>query len=230
MNRRSDLIKILKTLSSSHYSVTTLSRLAKQAGFKTAADTEFKKCLERLKRDGVIDIQQSGFKGDSMHHNKIVVLSASLMVIDEEKASAQQIQEPIPILSFSSAKEKQPITNEFSHHRIPQRTLLTRFFQLIRLEHFSKAEEKLERLKKKMPRTEWYQGYFKSLCGILLAAKSKDKRYAFLPTLDLNNKRQLHHHLYTFIKESRKKHHAEYEQGFFSAWASFMRALIKTRP
>lgn len=92
---------------------------------------------------------------------------------------------------------------------------------------FAEAERVLERLKKKIQRTEWNRGYFRALYGILLARKSNDDQYVFLSRLDFNNKDELQNYRREFLKHARNRIHADYDRGFFSAWADYMRLLIK---
>jgi len=104
---------------------------------------------------------------------------------------------------------------------------VTRFFQLVTKRQFAEAERVLERLKKKIQRTEWNRGYFRALYGILLARKSNDDQYVFLSRLDFNNKDELQNYRREFLKHARNRIHADYDRGFFSAWADYMRLLIK---
>jgi len=83
-------------------------------------------------------------------------------------------------------------------------------------------------MKLKIQETEWNRGYFQALNGILLTLKSNDE-YAFLPNLDLNNENELKKYRREFLKQSRNKIHADYDRGFFSAWADYMRVSIKMR-
>lgn len=105
-------------------------------------------------------------------------------------------------------------------------TFVTRFFQLVTRRRFAEAERILERLKGKAPKTEWNRGYLQALYGILLARRSNDP-YVFLSGLDLGDKETLRNYRREFLKHSRKKLHSDYDRGFFSAWANYMRILSK---
>lgn len=85
----------------------------------------------------------------------------------------------------------------------------------------------LERLKQKIQKTEWNSGYFQALHGIFLAKKSNNDRYAFLSNNDFNNPDELKNYRREFLKHTRSKLHADYDRGFFSAWANYMRVLAK---
>ncbi len=104
---------------------------------------------------------------------------------------------------------------------------VTRFFQLITKRQFAEAERILERLKLKTQKTEWNRGYLRALRGMLLVQRSSTERYAFLPTIDLNNKEQLQSNRREFLKHSKNRLHGDYDRGFFSAWADYMHVLLK---
>jgi len=108
------------------------------------------------------------------------------------------------------------------------RVFVTRFFQLVTGRQFAEAERVLERIKLKVQETEWNRGYFQALNGILLAQKSNDE-YVFLPNLDFNNEDELKKYRREFSKQSRNKIHADYDRGFFSAWADYMNVSVRMR-
>jgi len=109
------------------------------------------------------------------------------------------------------------------------RVFVTRFFQLVKGRRFAEAERILERIRLRVQETEWNKGYFQALNGILLAQKSNDDQYAFLPNIDFNNEDELKKHRREFLKQARNKIHADYDRGFLSAWADYMRISIKMR-
>ncbi len=104
---------------------------------------------------------------------------------------------------------------------------VTRFFQLVTARQFAKAERVLLRLRQKIPKTEWNTGYFQALKGILLAQKSNDDQYAFLSNLNFKKQNDLQKHRREFLRHARNKLHADYDRGFFAAWASYMRVMLK---
>lgn len=105
--------------------------------------------------------------------------------------------------------------------------LVTQYFQLVAKRQFAEAERILERVKLKAEKTERNRGYLQALQGILLSNKSNDDEYAFLSNVSLNDKASLEKHRREFLKHSRNGLHAEYDRGFFSAWADFTRVLLK---
>jgi hypothetical protein len=104
---------------------------------------------------------------------------------------------------------------------------VTRFFQLVTIRQFAEAERVLERIKQKITLSERNRGYYQALYGMLLARRNNDDRYAFLTNIDLTDKKELHEYRRDFLRQSEHRLHAEYDRGFFSAWADFMRILPK---
>jgi len=104
---------------------------------------------------------------------------------------------------------------------------VTRFFQLVTKRQFAEAERILEDLRTKTQKTEWNRGYLRALRGMLIVKRSINDRYAFLPTIDLNNKDQLQSYRREFLKHTTSKLHADYDRGFFSAWADYLHILLK---
>jgi len=104
---------------------------------------------------------------------------------------------------------------------------VTRFFQLVRERQFAEAERILERLKLKAQKNERDRGYLQALNGIFLASKSNNDQYLFLSNVNLKDKGELEKHRREFLKHTRDSLHAEYDRGFFSAWADYIRVLIK---
>jgi hypothetical protein len=105
--------------------------------------------------------------------------------------------------------------------------LVTRFFQLLVNRRFAEAERELERIKQKMHKTEWNRGYFRALYGILIARKSNNDDYAFLSKVDLDDKNVLRNYRKEFRGHVKSKLDGDFDRGFFSAWAKFMRVLSK---
>lgn len=103
---------------------------------------------------------------------------------------------------------------------------VTRFFQLVTRRRFAESERILERLKEKASKTEWNRGYFRALYGILLAQRS-NYPYVFLSSLDFSDKDKLRNYRREFLKHAKNRLHSDYDRGFFSAWADYMRILSK---
>lgn len=104
---------------------------------------------------------------------------------------------------------------------------VTRFFQLVTSRQFAEAERILERLKQKIQMSERNRGYFQALYGMLLTQRSNDDRYTFLSNLNIKDNKELHTYRREFLLQSEHRLHADYDKGFFSAWADYMRILPK---
>ena len=109
---------------------------------------------------------------------------------------------------------------------IPQ-ALVTRYFQLIVNRQFAEAERELERVKEKLQKTDWNRGYFRALYGMYLSRKNSNDNYAFFSKLDLSDKVSLHAFRREFLDNMRSSLHADFDRGYFSAWADCMRILTR---
>jgi hypothetical protein len=98
---------------------------------------------------------------------------------------------------------------------------VVRFFQLVKGRRFAEAERVLERIRLKTNATEWNSGYLHALDGILLAQKSSDS-YAFIKNVNFDDEKELKKFRKEFLKEYKNKIHADYDRGFFAAWADYM--------
>jgi len=105
--------------------------------------------------------------------------------------------------------------------------LATQYFQLVAKRQFAEAERILERLRLKAEKTERNRGYLQALHGILLSNKSNNDQYTFLSNISLTDKTALEKHRREFLKHTRNNLHADYDRGFFSAWADFTRVLLR---
>jgi hypothetical protein len=98
---------------------------------------------------------------------------------------------------------------------------VVRFFQLVKGRRFAEAERVLERIRKKTNETEWNSGYLQALDGILLAQRSSDS-YAFIKKVNFDDEKELKKFRKELLDEYKNKIHADYDRGFFAAWADYM--------
>ncbi|MGD8543552.1 MAG: hypothetical protein PVG48_00335 [Candidatus Bathyarchaeota archaeon] len=106
--------------------------------------------------------------------------------------------------------------------------VVTRFFQLVTSRQFAEAERELERLREsKVKKSEFNAGFFLALSGMVLAQKSSDDPYAFLPNINFKDKKKLQSYRREFAKQQKNKLHSDFDRGFFKAWVDYMRVLIK---
>ena len=85
----------------------------------------------------------------------------------------------------------------------------------------------LERSRKRARKNEWNRGYFQALLGILLAQRSSDDTYLFLPHINPTDSEKLEDYRRDFQEHTKNMIHADYDRGFFSAWSDYMRVLLK---
>ena len=109
---------------------------------------------------------------------------------------------------------------------VPQ-ALVTRYFQLVVARQFTESEREMERIKHKMTKTEWNRGYFRALYGMYLANKNTNDSYVFFSKIDITDKPTLHAYRREFLEETRNGLHADFDRGYFSAWADCMRVLAR---
>lgn len=98
---------------------------------------------------------------------------------------------------------------------------VVRFFQLVKSRRFAEADRVLERIKQKTNETEWNSGYIHALDGIIQAQKSNDP-YAFIKNVNFDDENELKKFRKDFLAEYKNKIHADFDRGFFAAWADYM--------
>jgi len=111
---------------------------------------------------------------------------------------------------------------------VAPQTLVTRFFQLVNQRQFAEAERELQRIKHKMQNNEWNRGYYIALFGIMLSTKTNNDQYLFLQKFNKNDVKTLKAYRKSFLKQVNSRLNADYDRGFFSAWADYTRILLKT--
>jgi len=62
---------------------------------------------------------------------------------------------------------------------------------------------------------------------MLLTQRNGDDRYAFLTNFKMEDKKELNSSRREFHRQSEYRLHADYDRGFFSAWADYVRILSK---
>lgn len=110
---------------------------------------------------------------------------------------------------------------------LPQ-AFIARYFQLINNRQFTEAQRELQRIKEKIPRTEWTRGYYRALLGMLLAQKHNGNQYTFLNTINAADKTALKQYKTEFHAQTQNRFHDEYDRGYFTAWQDYTRLLLKT--
>ena len=108
---------------------------------------------------------------------------------------------------------------------------MTRLFQLVSERKFAEAERILERITARMKKSgqqEFNRGYLEALSGIILTYRSSGESYEFFSSLNLNDVEALKRHYRDFKQNTESRFHADYDRGYFSALADYMRVVLKT--
>lgn len=104
--------------------------------------------------------------------------------------------------------------------------LVTRFFQLISNRHFAAATRELQRIKEKIDGTDWNQGYYHALQGMLVAQKANDNQYTFIHAINTSDKSELLKYKREFQEHVRGRFDEDFDRGFFSAWTDYTKLFI----
>ena len=107
------------------------------------------------------------------------------------------------------------------------KTLVTRYFQLIINRKFTEGLRELERINSKMQKTEWNRGYYQALYGMYLSPKNINDNYSFFSKFSFSDIPTIQKYRREFLEHTRNGLHADYDRGYFSAWAGCMRVIIK---
>jgi len=108
--------------------------------------------------------------------------------------------------------------------------LMARLFQLVSERKFAEAERVLERISVRMKKNrenEFNRGYLDALGGIVLTYRSGSGSYEFFSELDLNDIDALKRHYRGFRENTKSRFCVDYDRGYFSALADYMRVAIR---
>jgi len=82
-----------------------------------------------------------------------------------------------------------------------------------------KVERILERIKVDLKKSDWNQGYFNALSGMLSALRSDGEQYSFILKMDAENIGGLKK---GFLDNSKDFLYTDFDRGFFSAWVDYL--------
>ncbi|MEM2273198.1 MAG: hypothetical protein QXX56_03145 [Candidatus Bathyarchaeia archaeon] len=107
--------------------------------------------------------------------------------------------------------------------------ILNEFFETILNRRFSEADKVLQEIERKIGEVDnnFKRGFLQGLKGILYMYRSNDQD-TFLSTLDLTNINALKKYYSEFLEDSKKKLHSDYDRGYFSALAGYIRFILKS--
>jgi ATP/maltotriose-dependent transcriptional regulator MalT len=107
--------------------------------------------------------------------------------------------------------------------------LLSNVFQNILNRRFADAERSIDEMEAKIKErgySEFASGFICALRGIVLMYRAGEQD-TFISKLDLNNTDMLKKYYREFLEHSKNKLHADYDCGYFSALAEFLRFALK---
>jgi hypothetical protein len=110
---------------------------------------------------------------------------------------------------------------------VPRRVkvLLRRYVLFLYERRMSEAEKVLQQIKEKLKTTPWDQGFLNAVEGIFAAFRAKDNPYFYATQIDPTNTKKLRQLRKEFLEESTNLLQNEFDQGFFSAWAEYVKNL-----
>lgn len=95
------------------------------------------------------------------------------------------------------------------------------FFLALTQRSFAEAERTLDKIKEKAKSTEWYDGYIQALEGMITPLKTNN-RYALINQIQADEIKKLSRE---FNSNSKNIFHKEFDKGFFTAWANYLKHL-----
>ena len=98
------------------------------------------------------------------------------------------------------------------------------FFQLLTVKKMTTAKTVLEKIKRKSDSSMWRRGYLNALDGMVAASLTKGSRNVFINQLRVESGEALRK---KFIQQSINELHADFDRGYFTAWADYMHMLKK---
>ena len=109
------------------------------------------------------------------------------------------------------------------------RNAVSQYFQFIIERRLGEAEKKLDEIKQVSGRSQHEAGYLKALEGLLLTYRSSNDKYLYLANMEFSGK-NAEALKKEFGQQAESSLHADYDKGYFSALADFVRAVGKLRP
>ena len=100
------------------------------------------------------------------------------------------------------------------------------YFELLAQRKLSAAGKALNDVRQGVHSNQWLRGYVNALEGMLTASESKDDRYVLINKVDPMKAGRLFR---DFLHYSRDELQADFDRGFFSAWADYLRYVGKSQ-
>ena len=96
------------------------------------------------------------------------------------------------------------------------------FFSLITQDKKAAAKAVLENIKLRSENSQWRKGYINALEGMITVSEVKNDQNVLINQVKTTGSEPLRK---AFLKHSSNKLHSDFDRGFFSAWADYMRTL-----
>jgi hypothetical protein len=109
------------------------------------------------------------------------------------------------------------------------KSLIQRYMVLLNNRQMSEAEKILLQIKERLKTTQWDHGFYNALEGIFAAFRAKDNPYYYATKIDPSDTKKLRRLRKEFLQESINPLQNEFDQGFFSAWAEFVKELQRLK-
>ena len=93
----------------------------------------------------------------------------------------------------------------------------------------SEAEKVLQQIKERLKTNSWDRGFLNALEGIFAAFRAKDNPYFYATQIDPSDTKKLRQLRKEFLEESTNPLQNEFDQGFFSAWAEYVKDLQRLK-
>jgi hypothetical protein len=110
--------------------------------------------------------------------------------------------------------------------------LMTRLIQLASERKFAEAERILQRITLKIgkgDKKEFNKGYIDALSGIILTYRSSSESYELFNKLNLDDISALKKQYKDFVNHTKSRFNADYDKGYFSALAEYLRIILKKK-
>jgi len=109
------------------------------------------------------------------------------------------------------------------------KSLLQQYMLLLNERRMSEAEKVLQQIKERLKTNSWDRGFLNALEGIFAAFRAKDNPYFYATQIDPSDTKKLRQLRKEFLEESTNPLQNEFDQGFFSAWAEYVKDLQRLK-
>jgi hypothetical protein len=93
----------------------------------------------------------------------------------------------------------------------------------------SEAEKILLQIKERLKTTPWDHGFYNALEGIFAAFRAKDNPHFYATQIDPSDTKKLRQLRKEFLQQSANPLQTGFDQGFFSAWAEYVKELQRLK-